>query len=134
MRGVNRPSAQVAVGLAFWLLFGCLWLDLLLDGKASVASLSASALQLVAVGVLVLLVTLGWVRHNVGIHARKGARGGGPVRQPGIEADRLGRPLAWELPGGHADALVASRLVVTIDDGVKSYWRGDDAPQPGSRA
>ncbi|MDP9416353.1 MAG: hypothetical protein M3P48_00590 [Actinomycetota bacterium] len=122
-----RRSGQVIVGLAFWLVFAWLWVDLLADGKASPAALSGSLLRVIVIGVVVLAITLAWVRHNVRIHTRKGPRGGGPVQSPRTHVDRLDRPVAWRLPRGHTDALTTGHLVVTVEDGTKVYTAYDAA-------
>ncbi len=120
------------MGLAFWVVFAWLWIDLLTDGKASPAALSGSLLRVIGIGVVVLAITLGWVAHNVRIHARKGARGGGPVQSPRTSVDRLDRPVSWRLPGGHAEALATRHLVVTVEGGAKVYTAYDaDLPTAG---
>ena len=117
------------VGLAFWVLFGWLWLDLVRGGKASRAAVSITALHVAAVAAGVLVVTLVWVAHNIDIHRRKGPRRGRPVRPPRTDVDRLGRPVAWDLPGRHAGALAAPHLIVTVEGDRKTYRRAEPAPE-----
>ncbi len=127
---VIRRRGQVIVGLAFWVVFAWLWVDLLADGNASPAALSGSLLRVIGIGVVVLAITLGWVAHNVKIHARKGARGGGPVQAPRTSVDRLDRPVSWRLPGGHTQALATGHLVVTVEGGTKVYTTYDTDVRP----
>ena len=116
------PSpAQTAVGAGFWLLFAFLWVDLVRDGKATPGTLGASAGLLLAVAAVVLLVTLAWVRHNVGIHRRRGARQARPAMEPRLDVDRLGRAVVWRVPGGRDRALTAPHVVVDATGFAKVY-------------
>ena len=125
-----RRLWQVAVGLAFWVLFGWLWIDLIGDGKASGAVVSASLERVALVAIVVLTINLAWVAHNVRIHRRKGPRRDRPLVSPRTDEDRLGRPIVWGLPGGHAAALTTPHLVVTIEGGTKTYRRAEAAYDP----
>ncbi|MDP9408426.1 MAG: hypothetical protein M3P95_11345 [Actinomycetota bacterium] len=130
---MSRPSrpGQVLVGVFFWLLFAYLWVDLIRDGKATPQSLTVSAGILVGVAVVVALVTLAWVRHNLGIHRRRGARSVRPVQAPRTDADRLGRPVVWRMPGGAAGAASAPHVVI---DGVGPAKVYADATAPAHRS
>lgn len=109
------------VGLAFWALFVYLWVDVVRDGKAAPQALALTAVQVVGVAAVVLLVTLVWIRHNVSIHRRRGPRPGRATAAADTTHDRLGRPVAWQLPGGSAAAVIAPHLVADVVDGQKVY-------------
>lgn len=119
----------MAVGAAFWVLFGWLWFDLARAGKVSSALVATSVAQIGTLAGGVLVVTLAWVGHNVRIHRRKGPRRSRAMLLPRSDADRLGRPVVWDLPGGHPDAVAAGHLVVSVGAGVKTY-RAARPPRP----
>jgi len=57
---------------------------------------------------------------------KKGPRGLRPPEPPRTDEDRLGRPLRWQLGGGHPEAIGAAHLVVALDGEAKVY-----RPHPG---
>ncbi len=116
-----RQRLHQLIGLAFWVLLLVLWADLVLDGRAGFGSLRFAAQWMAIMGGTVLAVTVWWIRHNVAIHARKGPRAAHRVIAPRTDADRLGRPVHWSLPGGHEEALATGHLVVELRDGIKRY-------------
>ncbi len=118
-----RETLHKLVGILFWLLLVAMWLRLAGNHSLSAASIRDSVQYVAAMGGAVLALTLCWIRHNVAIHRRKGPRTGSPVRAPRSDADRLGRPVLWSLPGGHATAVGESHLVVDLRDGAKVYRR-----------
>ena len=61
------------------------------------------------------------VQHNLRINTRQGARGLRPPEPPRTDEDRLGRPIRWQLAGGHAEALAAAHVVVSLDGEAKVY-------------
>ena len=79
---------------------------------------------LAAVAGAVLAVTLWWIRHNVGIHRRKGPRSGRAAQPPRTDEDRLGRPLRWQLDGGAEAAVGVAHLVIDLDGEAKVYAAG----------
>lgn len=100
-------------GVLSWVALGIAWWAVLRrDPRAWLPELLVPTVALVVVTVLTLL----WVRHNLGIYQRKGPRRGVPeVHEPWV-SDSLGRRL--ELPAGVAGA----RLVrVVLDGDVKRY-------------
>lgn len=101
-----------------------MWVLIVRDGQAGAASIGDGAQYIAVLTGAVLAVTFWWVRHNVGIHNRKGPRKGRAAQAARIDVDRLGREIAWELPGGHIGALDASHLVLAMEDGRKVYRRG----------
>ncbi len=118
-----RRTLHQLVGVAFWLALIGMWLLLVRSHRASAASVVDSVQYIAAIGGAVLGLTLYWVRHNVAIHRRKGPRTARPANPPRVDADRLGRPLRWSLPGGHLAAVAERHLVVDVEDGVKVYRR-----------
>ena len=118
-----RHTFHQLVGIAFWLMLVGMWVQLVRSGGASASSIVDSVQYVAAIAGAVLALTLYWIRHNVGIHRRKGPRAASPIMAPRIDADRLERPLRWSLPGGHLGAVAEGHLVVDIEDGVKVYRR-----------
>lgn len=118
-----RHRFHQLVGVLFWLLLVGMWVQLAGGDRVSAANIVDSIQYVAAIAGAVLALTLYWIRHNVGIHRRKGPRAGSPVRAPRTDADRLGRPLRWSLPGGHAGAVAEQHLVVEVEDGAKVYRR-----------
>jgi hypothetical protein len=119
-----RQKAHIALGVASWLLFGALWVKLFVDDKAGPAGFRATGVQLAVVAGVVLAVTTWWIRHNVGIHRRKGPRTGRPTQPPRTDEDRLGRHLRWDLAGGPIAARDRAHLVVELHADVKTYRPG----------
>jgi len=111
------------IGAAFWLLLAVLWAVLALEGKASGAAFRDTGLRLAALMGVVLAVTIWWIRHNVGIYRRKGPRRGRAENPPRTDEDRLGRDVAWTMPGGAPAALAERHLVVEIAGDLKTYRR-----------
>ncbi len=118
-----RERFHRVVGVMFWLVLAGMWALLAYGDRVTASNLVDSIQYVAAISGAVLAVTLYWIRHNVGIHQRKGPRADSPVVAPRIDADRLGRPLRWSLPGGHAAAVSESHLVVDLEDGAKVYRR-----------
>jgi hypothetical protein len=120
-----RQFAHSVIGLAFWLLLAALWVLLALEGKASGAAFRDTGLRLAALMGVVLAVTIWWIRHNVAIYRRKGPRRGRAESAPRTDEDRLGRRVAWALPGDAPAALGERHLVIEIAGDLKTY-RPDD--------
>ena len=118
-----RERLHQLVGVAFWALLVGMWVLLAGSDRVSAANIVDSIQYVTAISGAVLALTLYWIRHNVAIHRRKGPRAASPIRAPRIDADRLGRPLQWSLPGGHAAAVGEPHLVVDVVDGTKVYRR-----------
>jgi hypothetical protein len=118
-----RQALHIAIGLAFWALLAVLWLLLALEGKTTGAAFRDTGLQLAALMGAVLAITIWWIRHNVGIYRRKGPRRGRPDSPPRTDEDRLGRNVAWAMPGGAPAALAERHLVVEIAGDLKTYRR-----------
>jgi len=116
-----RQKMHILVGVAFWLLFGALWVKLFAAHKAGWPAFRDTGVQLAAVVGVVAAVTTWWIRHNVGIYRRKGPRRGRPSVPPRTDEDRLGRALRWELTGGVIAAREHDHLVVELDGDVKTY-------------
>ena len=116
--GVSKHSdplraRRVALGALSWVVLGAAWYGVLhRDSRTWLPQLLVPAASLVVVTVL----TLAWVRHNLGIYERKGPRRGVPQADAPWTEDSLGRRL--ELP----DEVLGARLVrVDVDGGVKRY-------------
>jgi hypothetical protein len=118
-----RQRLHDLVGIFFWFLLIAMWVMLVRDGQAAFPTVVDTAGKVTAAGAGVLVITLWWVRHNVGIHRRKGPRGTRPEMAPRTDEDRLGRPLRWSLPAGAAGAASEPHLVIDLDHGVKAYRR-----------
>jgi hypothetical protein len=118
-----RQVAHILVGVLFWLLLAALWVLLVLEHKATPTAFRDTLFQLAVLVGTVLAITTWWVRHNVGIHRRKGPRRGRPDLTPPVDQDRLGRRIRWAMPGGVRTARAQAHLVVELEDGVKTYRR-----------
>ena len=116
-----RQLVHKVIGIVFWiLLVGC-WFALAAEGKAGAGNITYSAQYVAIIAGAVLAVTIWWIRHNVRIYEKKGPRGLRPPQPPRIDEDRLGRPLRWQLEAGHAEAVGADHLVVSLDGEAKVY-------------
>jgi len=106
-----------------WLLFGGFWWAVLQQGPHSLSNI----IWLLAIALVVLpIVTLYWVMHNRGIHARKGPRRQVQVVESAYAQDWAGRPV-------HArfDQLRQARLITihsTADE--KYFLTPTDSLQP----
>jgi hypothetical protein len=101
------------VGVLGWLAFvACWWLVLRRDPRTWREELAVPLASLL----LVAVVTLVWVRHNLGIFRRKGPRRGLPAVDAPWTHDTLGRPL--DLPRA---AVTASVVELVVVDGEKVY-------------
>lgn len=117
-----RQRMHQLVGLLFWLLMFGMWVMLAQGGRASGLHIVDSAQYIAGIGGAVLALTFWWIRHNVGIHRRKGPRQGRRVIAPRIDVDRLGRELRWSVPGGHPGAVTEPHLIVELNEhGAKTY-------------
>jgi len=106
-------ARRVVVGVVSWFVLGVAWWVVLeRDPRTWWYELAVPAVSLLVVTVL----TLAWVRHNLGIYERKGPRRG----VPGVEApwthDSLGRRL--DLTAGLDEARVVR---ASVDGEVKRY-------------
>ena len=73
-----------------WFLFGAFWWAILQQGPHSLSNI----IWLLATALVVLpIVTLYWVMHNRGIHARKGPRRQVQVVESAYAQDWTGRPV-----------------------------------------
>jgi hypothetical protein len=119
-----RQLRHILIGICAWLALAGLWVLLGLQHKLSLASFRDTLLQLAAIVGLVLAITAWWVRHNVGIYRRKGPRQGRADIPPITDADKLGRPIRWAMPGDVRAARASQHLIVEVDGDVKTYRRG----------
>jgi hypothetical protein len=113
----RRPAAgwlRWPVGVVLWTAFGLAWW-VVIYRHAQVDSRVLGGLA--AVAILVLLVTLLWIRRNRRIYRTKTPRRQVPVTTGPQLADRLGRQLVIEPATGRASEVV---LRVT-EDGRKTY-------------
>jgi hypothetical protein len=113
----RRPAAgwlRWPVGVVLWTAFGLAWW-VVIYRHAQVDSRVLGGLA--AVAILVLLVTLLWIRRNRRIYRTKGPRRQVAVTTGPPLADRLGRQLVIEPTTGRASEVV---LRVT-EDGRKTY-------------
>jgi hypothetical protein len=116
-----RQFLHKLIGIFFWVVIVALWLLLVVEDRAGSANIAYSVQYVGAIAGVVLALTLWWIRHNLSIYRRKGARVGRPELAPRTDADRLGRPLRWQLGGGAIGALHVSHLVVELDGDAKVY-------------
>ena len=122
-----RELLHKTVALVFWVLLVALWVLLIREGKAGADNIAYSVQYLAAVAGAVLAVTLWWIRHNLGIHRRKGSRSGRAAQPPRTDEDHLGRPLRWQVEGGAAGAVGVTHLVIELDGEAKVYSAGGAA-------
>jgi hypothetical protein len=112
-----RHVIHTVLSILMWCLFGYYWWVV---SRQQLNPSTIDALQMLA-GLIVagLLLTVGWVVHNVRLARRFGRRKGFPAPPEEFTADHLERPLVS--PG--LDALRTERLVtVSLDDeGRKVY-------------
>ena len=118
-----RQIAHRLAGVASWALIIALWVMLIHDGSAG-SALQRTLVELAVLTGAVLAVTTWWIRHNVGIHRRKGPRSRRATVAPRTDEDRLGRAVRWSLPGGALAACSAEHLVIEVDGDLKTYRRG----------
>ena len=116
-----RQLVHKLIGIFFWILLVGLWVALAAEGKAGSANVTYSVQYVAIIAGAVLAVTIWWIRHNMRIYAKKGPRGMRAIEPPRIDEDRLGRPLRWQLEGGHAEAVGASHVIVALDGEAKVY-------------
>jgi hypothetical protein len=109
-----RQLVHKIIGIVFWVLLAGCWFALAAEGNLSYS------VQYVAIIAGAVLVTAWWVRHNVRIYEKKGPRGLRPPEPLRTDEDRLGRPLRWQLERGHAEAVGAAHLVVSLDGEAKA--------------
>lgn len=118
-----RQAVHIAIGLAFWALLIALWVLLARNGKASGAAFLDTGVHIAVLIGAVLAITTWWVRHNVGIYRRKGARTGRAELPPRTDEDALGHRVHWAMPGGAYGAATQRHLVVELDSDLKTYRR-----------
>ena len=119
-----RQLRHVLIGVTAWLALAGLWVLLAFQHKLSLASFRDTLFQLAVVVGIVLAITTWWIRHKVGIYQRKGPRRGRADVPPITDADKLGRRIRWNMPGGVRTARAQRHLIVDIDGDVKTYRRG----------
>lgn len=126
---VSRPAVALrrifhaAVALGGWWLFFYWWWQVLSFTHPVDAALAA--LFIGGTLAATVLLTLLWVRHNLGIHRRKGPRTRLREVSEGREADVLGRSLILRPDG---EALRRAPLVlVSVDGEEKRLEAGGDA-------
>jgi hypothetical protein len=112
-------GCQILVGLVFWGLFVASWVELIRVHSGIWTAVLASVQTVAVIAVLILAVTLAWVRHNMQIYRRKGPRTGTKRLPARVDADRLGRALRWDTPLWEAS--VADYLVIERSGGDKVY-------------
>lgn len=117
----GRRLLHTLLVLAGWVGFVWGWWRVA-GGQHDVAQLRLLILGSI---VVVVVLTLGWVAHNVGIHRRKGPRKSVPRVQPRHEVDFNGRRLDadWE-------ALRQARRVDIELDGDCKHFVSPDGPPP----
>ena len=116
-----RQLLHKAIGIFFWIVLLGLWFALIVEGRAGMANITYSVQYVAIIAGAVLGLTVLWVRHNMRIYAKKGPRGHRPPEPPRTDEDRLGRPLRWQLDGGHPEAIGMAHIVVTLDGEAKVY-------------
>jgi hypothetical protein len=107
-----RDAIHVLLVLGGWALFFLWWGQVL--RVTSLPETALAVLVILSVSLLTSLLTVGWVRYNLGIYRRKGPRRTVPDVQEHVGADALGRKLVH--PG--VEALRAARVVtVSLAEG-----------------
>src|SRR3989304_919893 len=111
-----KGSFQSLIAIFGWALFVHWWNRVLPQIDSRDASI---ALAFIGVTVLItVLVTLLWVRYNIGIFRRKGPRKNLPLVTENRDTDFLGRKIEQPVQG----SLKTARLVVVSVEGeVKKY-------------
>jgi hypothetical protein len=113
-RSSFRDALHVLLVLCVWALF-FYWWGLVLP-TTSPAEAARALLYILSICLLAALLTVGWVRYNLGIYRRKGPRRSVTEVRETFDADALGRKIAH--PG--LDALRSARQVtvsVTAENG-----------------
>jgi len=106
-------TRRVVYGVIAWLTLAAAWWGVL---RRDTHTWIPQLLVPVVAFVVVTVLTLAWVRHNLGIYQRKGPRRGLPDAEAPWTHDSLGRQL--ELEPGLRDARVVR---VDLDGDVKRY-------------
>ncbi|MDO9556569.1 MAG: hypothetical protein Q7J82_03165 [Coriobacteriia bacterium] len=117
-----RLVIQYLLAIVSWVIFALLWAWVFWEGPAVDELLTVGYILLVSFGIVVLMAI--WVRYNVGIYRRKGARKTVPVATYDYSTDRLGKTVRLDI-----DVLRNERMIsVTIENGEKCYvaMRADD--------
>lgn len=110
-----------------WLLFVYWWNRVI--PQISIDDASVAFLVIFLTFLITAVLTLLWVRHNLGIFRRKGARKGLPAVSEEIRSDSLGRTL--DIPG--YDSLKGAPVVVISREGDRKRFDmpGKSAREPG---
>lgn len=106
-----RGGLHALLIVCTWVLFFYWWSLVLPATRLSDAAWAILAILVVSLCTVVL--TLGWVRYNLGIHRRKGPRRKNPDVPEVFAMDALGRDLVH----GGWEALRASRRITVAVDG-----------------
>ena len=106
-----RDGLHALIVVSAWALFFYWWYCVLPATLLSDAALAILVILVVALCTVVL--TLGWVRYNLGLYRRKGPRRENPDVSERVVVDALGRDLVH----GGWEALRASRLITVSVDG-----------------
>ncbi|MDQ3327944.1 MAG: hypothetical protein M3506_05440 [Chloroflexota bacterium] len=125
-----RKSTHVVVAVLCWMLMIYMWTLLVMNSSATGHSLMAVGQKIAVMTAVVVVITLAWVRHNLRIFERKGARRGRPFLQPRLDVDRLGRRTDWEFYGGAAGAMDASLVLIETHGNQKRYRPGQVRSEP----
>ncbi len=116
MKVTARGICHAFLVILGWILFFAWWVRVLSNavGRDIATALLFIALTLAST----VVVTLVWVRYNIGIFRRKGPRRNVTKVDERYEADALGRRIA----GAETAALKRARTVdVSVVDGVKRF-------------
>ena len=123
-------ALHVVIAAVVWGLFAWAWYVVFL--KRTNDQTLNGVLALGAFLLIMLLVTLGWVRHNLRIYERRGPRTQVPTVREDWSRDVLGRTVEADW----AAVRSASVVVIETEESVKRYVVGDvDAKlEPVNRA
>ena len=106
-------ARRVVLGVISWVVLGLAWWSVLSrDARSWLPDLLVPAVTLVVIPV----VTLAWVRHNLGIYQRKGPRRSALRVEAPWSQDSLGRELTFA-----PDVPDARVVLVELDGAVKAY-------------
>lgn len=109
-RATIRDGFHALIVLCTWVLFFYWWYCVLPRTSLSDAAWAGFAILAISLGTVV--VSLGWIRYNLGIYRRKGPRLKNPDVPERFTIDAIGRELVHS---GWGELRAAGLITVTVD-------------------
>jgi hypothetical protein len=115
--GPTRRVLHTLISAAGWILFVYWWW--IVFQRVSRDEMRFTALFVALSLVVIVLVTLGWVWHNLGIFNRRGPRKAAVTAKAEFRTDGVGRPVSF--PSGGIDRHSAPVVYVRVEGNHKRY-------------